>query len=517
MTFDIKTIMLFNILVNLIATGALMIVWKQNHKLYKGITFWLVDMFFQAIGSFLIILRGQVPDFISIVLANAFILSGMIFLLAGMERFVGKKTLQIHNLLLIAASVGLLSFYSLIQPILFIREIIISAMIVIMNMQICWLLFQRASIYLRRITFITGSVLGGYVFVSLVRIVLLATVPLNTGDFLKSGLVDSLPIILYITLTSCLTISIILMVNKRLLSDVQAAQEKFTTSFKASPYAITLTRPSDGVIFEVNEGFVNITGYQYDEAIGKTTIDLNLWKEEDDRLHVVKELEMGKKVEAVEFKFQNKSGGTIEGLFSASIIVINNEKCILSSISDITELSLIKQKLQQIATHDSLTGLPNRSLLYDKFDTATSEDKQNQNKAAIATLDLDWFKNINDTYGHDNGDKVLIAAANRLTEVLGENDTISRFGGDEFVLLMEGISCKEDAAAFTQKVLDRFRQPFEIDGHELYITVSIGIALYPDDGSNINDLIKKSDYSLYHVKANGRNNCHFYDEMINYG
>ncbi len=134
-----------------------------------------------------------------------------------------------------------------------------------------------------------------------------------------------------------LTYSLALMFNKRLLVEVKTQEEKFSKAFHSSPYAITLTRLSDGQIIEVNNGFVNITGYQFAEIIGKTTVGLHLWDKEEDRVVAVNELSKSGKVQGREFQFRKKSGEMITGLFSAEIIPINNQEFVLSSISDITE------------------------------------------------------------------------------------------------------------------------------------------------------------------------------------
>ncbi|MEI6310184.1 MAG: ATP-binding protein, partial [bacterium] len=152
---------------------------------------------------------------------------------------------------------------------------------------------------------------------------------------------------MYIVLSICLTISLVLMVNRRLLADVKTQEEKFTTAFHSSPYAITLTRPSDGTIFEVNEGFVSITGYRYAEVIGKTTLGLNLWVREEDRLAVTNKLAQGREIHGVEYQFRKKTGESLTGFFSANLVTINNETCILASIGDITERKRAEEKLQK--------------------------------------------------------------------------------------------------------------------------------------------------------------------------
>jgi PAS domain S-box-containing protein len=336
MMLDIKTLMLLYLIVNAISAGAVALIWSENRGRFAGITFWLVNMILQAAGSALIVLRGQVPDLVSMVLANTMIQAGAIIIFMGLERFTGKNGRQIHNYVLLAVFIAVFTYYSLAQTDLTARDIALSGMSVIITFQCCWLLLRRVDPGMRQVTNLTGIIFACYAAFGLVRIILHIIFPGQTSDFFKSGAVDALAITVYIVLSVCLTISLILMVNRRLLTDVKTQEEKFTTAFHSSPYAITLTRPSDGKIFEVNEGFQNISGYQCAEIIGKTTLDLHLWARDEDRLAVINELTQGREVHGVEYQFRNKMGKVITGIFSANLVTINNEICILSSIGDIT-------------------------------------------------------------------------------------------------------------------------------------------------------------------------------------
>jgi diguanylate cyclase (GGDEF)-like protein len=171
---------------------------------------------------------------------------------------------------------------------------------------------------------------------------------------------------------------------------------------------------------------------------------------------------------------------------------------------EITKRKKAEGKLRLLATHDVLTGLPNRALLYDRFDTALANAQRKNKKVAIMSLDLDRFKTVNDTLGHDVGDKLLVSATGRLTSMLRKVDTVARMGGDEFVLLLWEVDQKDDAIKVAQKILEGFRQPFIIDEKKLNITVSIGVAIYPEDGKDIKDLLKNSDELLYRAKESGR-------------
>ena len=513
MVFDIRTLIILNFIITVINLGSLAVIWAQYRNRFAGISSWLVSTFLHAVGLFLIVMRLEIPPFIAIVVANAILLIGAVVLLSGLENFVGVKGKHVHNYLLIAVFVVATSYYTVVEPSMTMREIVMSMMIVLIQSQGCWLLLRRVAPGLRAITRITGIVLGSYVVVSLIRMVLLILYPMQTNDFFKSGFADSMAITMYIIISICLTISIILMVTRRLLAEVQMQEEKFTTAFHSSTYAILLTRLSDGIIMEVNDGFVALFGHEYDAVIGKSILDLGIWHKENERIVIVKELLRGNEVRGAEIQFKKKNGELMMGLFSANEIIINNEKCILSNISDITELSEMKEKLQVLATHDSLTGLPNRRLFFDRFELALANAKRSGKKMAILSIDLDYFKTINDQMGHDIGDAVLVEAAVRMKALLRKVDIVARFGGDEFVLMLWEINHQADAVTVVQKILNAFRQPFKVGEYRFNLSVSIGGAICPDEGQDIDDLIKKSDEALYFVKSQGRNDYKFFSEL----
>jgi len=166
------------------------------------------------------------------------------------------------------------------------------------------------------------------------------------------------------------------------------------------------------------------------------------------------------------------------------------------------------------AYHDLLTGLPNRSLFKDRLGQAMVHAKRHGQTMATLFLDMDHFKMVNDTLGHLVGDGLLQALAQRLRASLREGDTLSRIGGDEFMLLLPHIRSRDNAAYIAQKILTSLKQPFNIEGHELYAGISIGIAIFPDDGDNIETLIKHADIAMYHAKDHGRNDFKFFTQDL---
>jgi diguanylate cyclase (GGDEF)-like protein len=164
----------------------------------------------------------------------------------------------------------------------------------------------------------------------------------------------------------------------------------------------------------------------------------------------------------------------------------------------------LEQKLAYIATHDSLTGLPNRVLLNDRLAVAITQAERKKSRLAVMMLDLDRFKNVNDSLGHSIGDELLKAAGHRLTGIVRGYDTIARLGGDEFILLLTEVNDIAGAAEIAGRIVVLFQQPFIVSPYELAVTTSIGVAVYPDHGEDIESLLKYSDIAMYLAKGNGR-------------
>jgi diguanylate cyclase (GGDEF)-like protein len=184
----------------------------------------------------------------------------------------------------------------------------------------------------------------------------------------------------------------------------------------------------------------------------------------------------------------------------------------VGSTTDITERKRTEEELAYMATHDALTGLPNRWLFNDRLSLELARAQRNRQKLAVMLLDLDYFKDVNDTLGHTVGDKLLQVVGRRLTSLVRKSDTVARLGGDEFMLIsiFPGIMGEEDAARIAQRTLEAFRSPFVFNGHEIRITTSIGIAIYPDDGKDADTLMKNADIAMYRAKEHGRDNYQRY-------
>ncbi len=209
---------------------------------------------------------------------------------------------------------------------------------------------------------------------------------------------------------------------------------------------------------------------------------------------------------------RKKSGDSILEWLTVNAVK-DNEGRVSQYVAVFSDVAIVKRSLQQLdhlAHHDTLTDLPNRLLLQDRLDHAIHRAHRLGHRLAVLFLDLDRFKNINDTLGHGAGDQMLRIFASRLSRLVREGDTVARLGGDEFMVILEDYASDEDPRSVAQKLLDSLREAFDIQGHQLFITASIGISLYPDDGMTVDELVRNSDAAMYRAKQKGKNSYHFY-------
>ncbi|HWQ96790.1 MAG TPA: sensor domain-containing diguanylate cyclase [Clostridia bacterium] len=514
MEIDIRTLALIYLIANVMNNGLIFMIWRMYRRYYRGLAFLFADMSMQTVSSLFLLLRGQIPDVVSIVATNLFSVLGLLFVLKGLERFFGREKIRAYNYVIFCIFMSLVFYFSMVNNNLFVRNLCLSAMIIVFNGQSALFLFRGLSPYYRKTARLTAGVLLAFCVFSAARILGLILIPQSINEFFSSGIVNSIAMIGFILLNILITAGIILMVSHRLLLEVQTEKDKYNRAFQSSPYALLLTKIADGKIFEVNEGFEKTTGYRPAEVIGKTTLELGMWLEIADREAFVSALMSEQGVRDVEMKFRIKNGEIMTGLVSAKRISAFGEDCILTSISDVTDLIRIKERLEKMALHDTLTGLPNRQLFYDRAGIAIAGARREKLKIAVITLDVDGLKFINDHFGHTAGDHVLVTIANRLEGLLRKGDTVSRFGGDEFLILLNGVNHPEDAQVTARRIMECASEPMEIAGECIAVTASLGIAIYPTDDTDIESLIRKSDEAMYYIKTHGRNGLRFYGENV---
>ncbi len=291
----------------------------------------------------------------------------------------------------------------------------------------------------------------------------------------------------------------------------EADMRKLSGAIEQTADCVMIT-DRDGTIEYVNAAFERTTGYPGSEALGRkpnllksgvhgTPFYERLWSTVLEG-ETFSDVFVNRK-KAGEVYYEEK---TISPLRDSGGRVTH----FISTGRDITERMQAQERLQHIAHHDALTGLPNRILFLDRLNQALIRAHWQKRVVGVMFLDLDRFKNINDTLGHDTGDALLKAMAARLQGCVREGDSVSRLGGDEFAVLLEDVAHAEDISTIAGKILGAFMLPFAIQGHELFITTSIGISMYPTDGTTPATLLKNADAAMYRAKDLGKNNYQFY-------
>jgi PAS domain S-box-containing protein len=344
--FDIKTLMFIFFILNIINAFTLGIAQKQSKGRYHGIYLWLISMSLNALGTILHILHNFIPNFVPLTIPNAIIVYAQLLILIGLERFVEKKRNHLHNYAVIIIFIVLHIYFYFFKPILTMRDIIAGVVLAIFAFQSSWLMLRGVDLHMRKITRLVGIIWLVIFVYNTARVILSIFFQEQTNDFYKSGIISSISIFAYVIFNFSNIIGLILMVNMRLLSDVNKQEEKFKKAFYSSPYAIVLTRASDGKIFEINDMFIEMTGYSQEEALDSTTINLGLWVEEENRNKVIETLAKGGQINGEEYLFRKKNGDIITCLVHASVIMINNNNCIISSIADISDRKKTEKRIK---------------------------------------------------------------------------------------------------------------------------------------------------------------------------
>ncbi len=266
----------------------------------------------------------------------------------------------------------------------------------------------------------------------------------------------------------------------------------------------------------VSRSFYEFFKVKPEETVGKLIYDLGNKQWDIPRLRELLETILPQKT-----SFDNYEVEHVFSNIGRRIMLLNarqiqrgpgKERIILLAIEDITERKLSEEKIAHLAFHDTLTGLPNRKLFTDRLGVVLAQAKRSQKKAGIAMLDLDNFKDVNDTLGHGAGDILLVATSERLSSALRKGDTVARFGGDEFVLIFPDLEEVDDVKQVVQQILDKFKMPIIVNGHEFIVTMSIGISVYPGDGKDENTLLKKADIAMYQAKKVGKARYKVYND-----
>ncbi|MDO8930876.1 MAG: EAL domain-containing protein [Rhodocyclaceae bacterium] len=287
--------------------------------------------------------------------------------------------------------------------------------------------------------------------------------------------------------------------------------------FANSDQAILITGP-DANIISVNPAFTTITGYTAAEAVGKNPRLFSSGRH-DAAFYAAMWGELRRSgAWAGEVWDRRKSGEIYPKWLSINAVqdpASGDTTHYVAIFSDITDRKENEARIEHLAYHDHLTGLPNRFALLARLTQSLADARRNGQQLALMFIDLDHFKTINDSLGHDVGDQLLVAVARRIRAALRETDTVARLGGDEFVIVVPGLAGPEDAAHVAEKVIAFINDPLALAGHTLHTSPSIGIGIFPTDGTDADTLMKNADTAMYHAKQHGRNAYHFFAADMN--
>jgi len=280
-----------------------------------------------------------------------------------------------------------------------------------------------------------------------------------------------------------------------------------------------LLSDSQGIIILVNTKLLEMTGYKKEELVGELTekliTDQFHHRHKQQREGFIKQHQSRFMGAGLNIFMLCKDGSEIPVDISLTPITTTDGDIVSAVVEDISERLKDKERLIHQASFDTLTQLPNRFLINDRLEQLIIEAKRNDKLAAVIYLDIDDFKKINDTLGHEIGDLVLIQAANRLKSIVRDGDTIGRLGGDEFIVLLGDIIENKDASSIAENIINKFRESFHIDNHHLIATLSVGIAIYPIDGDSSSELLRNADSAMHHSKKIGRNTYSYFTKEMN--
>jgi diguanylate cyclase (GGDEF)-like protein/PAS domain S-box-containing protein len=274
----------------------------------------------------------------------------------------------------------------------------------------------------------------------------------------------------------------------------------------------------EGRFTYVSPRAVDYTGYAAEELVGHTAVEF-MPPGEGERIRqwLTENTKPDRSFRSMEHMFLSKSGEVLWMQVSAVSIWDENGKPLgqRGTTRDVSELKRSEARISYLATRDPLTELPNRLLFNDRLEQGIIAARRKQDKLGVLFLDLDRFKNINDSLGHHIGDLLLKEVAVRMASCIRKGDTLSRLGGDEFVVTLEGLAHAEDAAQVALKIITALRRPLSVGGHALNTSCSIGISIFPDDAEDSGELMKNADTAMYHAKEQGRNNFQFFSPEMN--
>ena len=300
---------------------------------------------------------------------------------------------------------------------------------------------------------------------------------------------------------------------------LRLSEERYHTAFQTCLDSIAISRLSDGKYIDANQAFLDNIGFEREEIIGRTPLELGIWVDARDWQKITEMLRQNSICRGLEARFRRKNGDIFWGHISASVFEFDCAPCVLSITRDISDAKLAEEEIRNLAFYDPLTALPNRRLLLERLRQALVASVRSGRSQALLSIDLDNFKTLNDTLGHQTGDLLLQEAARRIAACVSAADTVGRLSGDEFLLILEDLSeVPEEAAAQAEavgeKILASIHNPYLLEGRECRSTCSIGITIFGGRRNSTDEILQQADIALHQAKAAGRDTIRFFSRAL---
>ncbi|MDH7483063.1 MAG: sensor domain-containing diguanylate cyclase [Spirochaetales bacterium] len=517
---DSHTLSSVFVLISFIAAVTRYILWKDEHVHFKGLGLWFLGSLLEMAGFLIISLRDYPTSAFTDIVSSGLIFAGWLGLLAGLEIFLGKPSVRARHVSTLVTGMIMYTVFTVVWPMQWARNFIFDFMMAFIWGQIALLVLRHEKAGMKNAVQMSGIVFLLFAIQAGARIVWDLIPASSLAGISENAWRVTIPAMTFLVLEILANISLLLMVSRTLLHKYEVEGKKKGILFELAPNGMVTVDLETGKITETNNSFTRILKLDPSEVIGTRFVDLPIWTDTSIPVKILERISNGNMVSSREIECRFSDGNFLNILFSAMPLHHSVNASMVASIEEINELSQMKKKLKEMATHDALTTLPNRRLLYERFITAQGHADRYMHKMALFILDLDNYKQINDRYGHSVGDKLLVQLSKRLMRITRQEDTlvrfndkdytIARFGGDEIAILFASIHERQDAERGIERILKVFEEPFSIDGNSIGISGTAGGALYPDDGSTLDELLTKADKAMYERKNNGKNGFALY-------
>ena len=502
---DVRTMAVMVGVVNVLLAVVLLVQYRLSRS-YPGVGWWAAGQGAVAVGFAVSVLRGpSLLGHLAVPAYQALIVLGVVLILVGVLRFLGRRERPSWLVAAWLVFVAWSAFHTFVADSATLRSIALYAVIAVLLGCTAFALWRyRAASYagagaFTAVVFAAGAVAyAGLAVAEPMRVpvdnAFYAPSPVNAGAFLAS-----------LATAVLWTFGLVVMMNQRLAAAVGVDARNMHAVFATGPDCAIISRLGDGRIDDVNEGFTHLTGFLREDVIGRTSVDLGLWVDPELRHAYVQKVASEGVVADFPMRLRRSDGVTLDCVLAASVLTLNDQPYLITVARDVTRQRRMEAELLHEATTDSLTGLPNRRHFLAVCERELRRAQRGGGSFAVAVIDIDHFKEINDTHGHAAGDAAIVAFSTIVGQGIRDIDTLGRLGGDEFGLLLPDADLDRAVAAVERvRGLVAADAPL-VDGHPLAVTLSAGVAVVGADGDTVDAMLIRADRALYDAKGQGRN------------